>query len=154
SIEIEGRGFTTYLRYPNNRPLDHFQRLSEFASNANSAYHGMALQLSRRFSRNYQFLASYTLSKVIDDAPNATSFVVMNTGDVSKIAQYTLLPRLDRGLGTIDQRHRFVLSGLWDLNYAQGLSNSVARRLLGGWSLAWVVTAQSGRPYSAYLGSD
>lgn len=154
SIEIKGRGFAPYLRYPNERPYDHFQRLSQFTSNAKSVYHGLALQLNRRFSRNYQFLASYTFSKVIDDAPDATAVVSNNFGDDSKIVQYTLFPRLDRGLGNADQRHRFVLSGVWDLNYSQRFNNVAAQRILSGWSLAWILTAQSGRPYSATLNND
>ncbi|MBI1745634.1 MAG: TonB-dependent receptor [Acidobacteria bacterium] len=151
--DIEGSGSLSFLSF-GARPYDHFLRLSRFTSNANSVYHGWALQLNRRFSHNYQFLASYTLSKVIDDAPDATSVVVGNPGDDAKIVQHPTRPNLDRSLGVTDQRHRFVLSGIWDLKYAQGLSHPVARTLLGGWSLAWIFTAQSGRPFAGMVGAD
>ena len=64
-------------------------------------------------------LASYTFSKVIDTAPDATSVVSGNGGDDAKVAQDTLLPNLDRGPGVNDIAHRFVFSAVWDLNYAK-----------------------------------
>ena len=77
------------------------------------------MQLTKRFSQSFQVLASYTFSKVIDDAPDATSVVVANAGDDAKVAQNTLQPNQERGLGVNDVRHRFVFSAVWDLNYAQ-----------------------------------
>ena len=41
----------------------------------------------------------------------------------AKVAQDTLLPNLDRGPGNTDINHRFVFSGVWDLNYARQIAN-------------------------------
>jgi hypothetical protein len=60
----------------------------------------------------------------------------------------------DRGSGVNDQRHRLVLSGIWDLDkYASGFSRSV-RYLLGGWQLSGIFTAQNGQPYSGQVNFD
>jgi hypothetical protein len=135
------------------RPNGNFQRISQFESTANSVYHGLILVVNKRFSQNYQLLASYTFGKVIDDAPDATS-VVPFTFDDSKMVSDPLNIRADHGPGVNDQRHRFVLSAIWDLNrYAQGFSPGV-RYLLGGWQLSGILTAQSGQPYSALLNFD
>jgi hypothetical protein len=164
----------TYLRYPSPttgtpatcpaglfvipssgtcRPNGNFQRIEEVESNANSTYHGLIIQLNKRFGHNYQVLGSYTYGKVIDDAPDATSVVPFSGGDDAKMVSDPGNVRADRAAGINDQRHRFVLSGVWTLNYAQQFSGA-ARQILGGWELSGILTAQSGQPYSAMVNSD
>ena len=58
-----------------------------------------------------------------------------------------------RGPGSNDQRHRFVCSGVWELDYARKLG-PVGRAILGGWQLSGILTAQSGQPYSGLVGFD
>jgi len=142
----------TYLRFTGARPIALFDRISQFEGSANSLYHGLALQLKRRFSGNFQALASYTLGKVIDDVPDATAVVPFSFDD-AKMLYNPLLPRLDRAVGNNDQRHRFVVSGIWDLNYAGNLQ-PVARALLGGWQISAIFTAQAGQPYSGQVNFD
>jgi outer membrane receptor protein involved in Fe transport len=135
------------------RPISGFARIEEFQSSANSIYNGLTVQLNKRLSQNYQFLASYTFGKVIDDNPDATSVVPFSSDD-AKMVQDPLNPRGDRSPGVNDQRHRFVLSAIWDLDgYSHSLSHSV-RYLLGGWQLSGILTAQTGQPYSALVNSD
>jgi hypothetical protein len=145
-VSLAAGGTLTLLRYP-GRLLPNFARISEFQSNSNSVYNGFTASVNRRFSKNFQFLASYTFSKALDDAPDQTS-VVVGTDD-AKVAQYTLLPGLDWGPSVVDQRHRFVVSGVWDLNYAKGIDNVVARKILEGWQLSGIFQAASGRPFSS-----
>jgi hypothetical protein len=143
----------TFNRITQPRPISGFFRIAQFESNSNSVYNGLIFQLNKRFSQNYQFLASYTFSKVIDDVPDATS-VVPFTFDDAKMVSDPLNIRADRGPGVNDQRHRLVLSGIWDLDkYASGFSRSV-RYLLGGWQLSGIFTAQSGQPYSGQVNFD
>jgi hypothetical protein len=128
--------------------------LSQFESTGNSNYNGLALQLTKRFANNFQFLASYTWSAAIDDAPDQTSVVPGNAGDDAKVVQNSLFIRDDRGRSVVDTPHRFILSGVWELNYANGLDNAVARAILGGWSVSGILTANSGFSYSQLIGSD
>jgi len=135
------------------RPIAGFARIEEFESSANSIYNGLTVQVNKRLSQNYQFLASYTLGKVIDDNPDATS-VVPFSGDDAKMLQDPLNPRGDRSAGVNDQRHRLVLSAIWDLDsYARPLPRSW-RYLVGGWQLSGILTAQTGQPYSGLVNSD
>lgn len=143
--------FQSYVRPP--RPIPAFDRIAQFESTANSIYHGLIILVNKRFSNNFQLLASYTYGKAIDDNPDATA-VVPGGSDDAKLVQYPTNTRNDRGSGQNDQRHRFVVSGLWDLNsYAKGLS-PVPRAILGGWELSGILTAQSGQPYSGLVSSD
>jgi hypothetical protein len=143
----------TYRRYPNERRFSNFNRVISFESTANSVYHGLALTLNKRYSRNLMMMTSYTFGKVIDDVPDATA-VVPNSFDDSKFAQDPQNFRDDRGPGINDQPHRFVMSGLWDLRYADAAQNAVVRALAGGWSVSGIFTAQSGQPYSGLLTVD
>jgi len=162
-----------YLRYPNPtgtpatcpaglfvipssstcRPNANFQRIEEVESNANSSYNGLIIQLNKRFGHNYQILGSCTYGKVIDDAPDATSVVPFSGGDDAKMVSDPGNIRADRAAGINDQRHRFVLSGVWNLNYAQRFSGA-AKQIFGGWELSGILTAQSGQPYSAMVNTD
>ena len=135
------------------RPFPNFSRIEEFQSNANSNYNGVTLQLNKRFAKNYQLMAGYTFGKVIDDGPDATSVVPFSFDD-TKMVSDPLNIRADKGPGINDQRHRFVLSGVWNLNYASGMSSAIARGVLGGWELSGIFTAESGQPYSGFLGFD
>jgi hypothetical protein len=141
----------TYLRHP-GRLNPAFGRISLFDSGADSIYHGGFVQLSKRFSQNFQVQTSYTFSKVIDSRPDFTS-VVVGTDD-SKNAQDTLAPNLERGRGNADITHRFVFSGVWDINYAKSLQNPIARNLLRGYQFALIANLQSGRPLTATVGGD
>jgi hypothetical protein len=149
---ISTGGAVNFYRHPGAtapvRPNTAFGRITLFESGADSVYNGGFIQLTKRFSRNFQVLTSYTFSKVIDSAPDATSVVPGNAGDDAKVAQDTLAPNLERGRGVNDIRHRFVFSAVWDLNYAQSLSNAAAKALLGGWTLSTIAQMQSGAPVS------
>ncbi len=149
---ISSGAAVTYMRHPGTgapaRLNAAFGRITLFESGASSIYNGGFVQLTKRFSRNFQLLASYTFSKVIDTAPDATSVVPGNAGDDAKVAADTLAPNLERGLGVNDIRHRFVFSAVWDLNYANSMSNAVAKAALGGWTLSTIAQLQSGQPVS------
>jgi hypothetical protein len=133
------------------RPIPDFYRILVFNSDANSIYHGLAVQVNRRFSRNFQALASYTVSKVIDDNPNVYA---LNPGpDASELVQDPTDPRSDHGPGSNDQRHRFTLAAVWTPNYGNSL-RTVARAFLRGWELSGILTAQSGQPYSGLINFD
>jgi len=135
------------------RPVTGFARIEDFESNSNSVYNGLSLQVNKRLSHNYQLLASYTFGKVIDDGPDATSVVPFSSDDAKMVAD-PLNIRGDRGPGVNDQRHRFVLSGIWNLDSYAGRFSRGARYFLGGWQLSGIFTAESGQPYSANVNFD
>jgi len=81
--------------------------------------------------------------------------VPFNGGDDAKMVQNPLNAAADRALGVTDIRNRIVLSGIWDLGgYAGRVSNPLARTLLAGWTVSGILSAQSGSPYSAFVGAD
>ncbi len=151
TIAVTGGGPTfTYTRY-GTRPIAALNRALQFESSANSVYNGLLVELKRRFTKNFQFLSSYTWSHVIDDAPDATAVVI--GADDGKELYDPLCPRCDRSRSLNDQRHRLVLSGIWQLNYADNLSR-IPKAILGGWEMSAILTAQAGQPYTGFVSSD
>ena len=143
----------TVNRITQPRPVAGFGRIEQFESSSNSVYNGLIIQVNKRLSQNYQLLGSYTFGKVIDDVPDATSVVPFSSDD-AKMVSDPLNFRADRGPGVNDQRHRFVLSGIWDLDsYAHPLP-AWGRQILGGWQFSGIFTAESGQPYSAMVNFD
>lgn len=104
-------------------------QLLRYESAANSFYHALFVQASRRFSRALTFNAHYTFGKSIDEAT-----------DVHFLPHDSLNTRRDRGLSTFDQRHRFVASGVGRAPF--------------GITIAPIVTASSGRPFNVVTGLD
>jgi outer membrane receptor protein involved in Fe transport len=158
---ISTGGSITYYAHPvaasgsgPARPIPAFGRIAVFESGADSIYNGAFIQLTKRFSRNFQVLASYTFSKSLDDAPDATSVVPGNAGDDAKVAQDTLNPNHERGRGVNDIRHRFVFSSVWDLNYANSLPSAPLKALVHGWTLSTIAQLQSGIPLSIAATGD
>lgn len=143
----------SYQKYSATRPITAFTRISLFQSNADSTYNGFAAQLNKRFSKRYQGSLSYTWSHVIDNAPDATSVVVGNSGDDAKVAMYPTRPELDRGNGGADIRHRLTVSYLANFGKVANLPVA-ANYLLSDWSFSGILTAQSGMPYSAMVSGN
>lgn len=141
----------TFNRFTLPRPIPGFGRIVSIESAASSIYHGLAVHVSKRVSYHFEFHASYTLSKVIDDNPEPIA-VDPGPSDNLLLSDATN-PRADRGSGVNDQRHRFALSGVWELRYADRLPRT-ACAILGGWQLSGIFTAQSGLPYSGMLNFD
>ena len=97
----------------------------------------MQLTLQKRFSRGFQIRANYTFSKAIDD-----------TSDFVQ-AQQPSNPynaRAERALSTEDQRHRFTMTGLWELPFRGAI--------LGNWTLSTNWIFRSGTPQNVRVGSD
>ena len=149
---IQGDGTTSFNYYP-TRPFTNFARVIEFESTAKSRYNGLTLELNKRFSHNWQAKLAYTLGKVTDTKPDQTAVVPQSSDD----AKFAFDPKnfsIDDAPGDNDVRHRIVLSGVWNLDYAGGLQNPFLRGLASGWTLSGIITYQTGQPYSAYVNGD
>jgi hypothetical protein len=135
------------------RPISAFNRIEQFEGSSGSLYHGLAIQLNKRLRKGFQFTTSYTWSHVIDDNPDATA-VVPGGSDDAKMVQFPTFAGTDRSSGQNDQRHRFVVSGIWNLDsYTKGMS-AASRYILGGWEPSGIFTEQSGQPYSGLVAGD
>jgi len=113
-----------------------FGNINQVNSNGNSNYNALWVTLNKHFSHGLQFLSSYTFSKSLD-------YNSLSTGE-SYIIQNAYNPRGDYGPSEFDVRHRFVLSGFYQLPFK-------ANRLVAGWEVGTVFQAQSGNPLNPTL---
>jgi Carboxypeptidase regulatory-like domain len=152
--EIGIAGTTTVLKFgefTRARPIAGFDRVLLYESSANSNYQGLAVQLNKRLSHNFQLFGSYTWSKVIDDNPD--QYAVQPGGADAQFLSDSSNPLADRSAGVNDQRHRLSLSGIWQLAYRNRLPRS-ARMVFSGWETSGILVAQTGQPYSGYVDFD
>ena len=112
--------------------------LVEMESEGSNWYNGLEASITKSLRHGLQFLASYTYSKTLDtdgsDINGTSSGNALTLGDQNS-------PRQRWGRASFDRTHRFVFSETWDV---PGPLSGLERRILGDWTLAAVVTIQSG----------
>jgi hypothetical protein len=109
-----------------------------------SDYNGLSVNLRKRLTANYEFLVSYTWSHAIDDSTD----VVSN----SDAPQSNFAPNAERSVSTFDQRHRLVLSGVFNSGHLAG--SSFVPAVFSYFTLAPIFEISSGRPFNILTGSD
>jgi hypothetical protein len=115
------------------------------SSEGSSIYYGMSASVLKRFGKGFQFRASYTYSKAIDDV---TDF---NGG----LTPYLPTRRyLERGLSSFDLRHSFVGSGTFESPFQAGPGHNWIARALADIALSPIVTLRSGFPFNLFIGRD
>jgi len=117
-----------------------FGGMSPNVSDGNSVYHGLTANLRKRFSSNWEMLASYTWSHAIDDSTDL---------ETPLSPQDNFHPN-ERSNSAFDQRHRFVWSGV----FQSGKANGNLSPLLSDWTIAPIIEVSSGRPFAILTGAD
>jgi carboxypeptidase family protein/TonB-dependent receptor-like protein len=123
--------------------------LTAFEPEGASTYHGLATQLTRRFSNGLQFIAAYTYSHLIDNSTadfHTTDITPRRAQDFQDLAA-------DRANSALDHRHRFTLTLLYDEPFFKN-SNAFLKNSLGNWEIAPIYTYQSGEWATAQDGVD
>jgi len=106
--------------------------LVEHQSDANSIYNSLWATVTQKTSHGLQFNASYTYSHSIDDSSrNLEGVFFQNSYNIS----------LGRASSDFDARHRFVANAIYTLPFK-------GNRLISGWEVAPIFTAQSGNPFT------
>ncbi|HSK72328.1 MAG TPA: carboxypeptidase regulatory-like domain-containing protein [Pyrinomonadaceae bacterium] len=135
----------TLPRFTGARPNANFGRITEIRDTISSEYYGLVLQANRRLTRGLQFQTSYTYSMARDNGQTSQTFtnpnVPLNPFDLD----------LEYGTSNLDIPHRFVASAVYAPGtlFGVGRNSSLGRAIFGGFTIAPIVTIQSGRPYSA-----
>ena len=112
-------------------------------------------KLEQRFSHGLSYLVSYTRSKLMDDASSVFDAQIL-AGPVANFpVADSFNRRLERDYSTGDIPHVFVASFVWDLPWGSGRRfepHGLAGALLNDWTLAGIVTLQSGVPIADHAG--
>jgi hypothetical protein len=103
----------------------------------NSNYNALWVTANKRLGKGLQFNASNTFSKSIDYNSHSSQGVTVQDS-------YNL--RNDRGLSDFDVRHRFVISGLYELPFK-------GNQFKEGWQLSFIEQSQGGNPVTLLAGN-
>jgi hypothetical protein len=102
------------------------------------------IDLKKRFSNNFQFLASYTWSHSIDDSSDLQTLL---------LPQDNRNFRAEKATSLFDQRHRFVFSGVL-ASPAAWRSGDGWHQFLSDFTLAPIFEISSGRPFNILSNQD
>ncbi len=131
-------------------PLPEFNSTAtSFPALGNSIYHSGAIDVQHRFSKGFFLRGDYTYAHNIDDATNELFSSRVNPRrplDWRNLA-------LDRGNSTLDVRHKFALSWVWDLPRAP-IGNGFFNHVVNGWEWTGNYLVQSGQPISILTDTD
>ncbi|HZT30444.1 MAG TPA: hypothetical protein VFA33_11200 [Bryobacteraceae bacterium] len=132
------------------RPYPQFQTLYvEGMPLGHSNYHSFQLQFTKRFSASV-LGAAYTISKAIGDTESRSDWLEGGAQGTSMGFMDPNNRRLDRSLAVADTPQRLVFNYVVDLPLGKGrrLLNNLGpiNRLVSGWQLSGVYTAQVGGP--------
>src|ERR1700751_5929298 len=132
-----------------------YASVGEIAGTANSAYNALETSIRKRFGHGISFLASYTLSKSIDDVSsfNITGSASQPVGGEEDIPENPFDLAAERGRSMFDSRHRLVLSYQWSVPYWRH-ANTWYQHFLGNWQFNGIVTVQSGTPFTVFDSTD
>ena len=133
------------------KPFPQYNGVNDtFGFVGNTRYHALQVYLTQRISRGLTFQTNYTWSRSIDN--NGT----FRSGyDIPAFAatdgQFHAARSLDKSLSLGDQRHKFVLTGAYQLPFGKGElggQHAITRALLGGFQFSTIFQAYSGAPLS------
>jgi Carboxypeptidase regulatory-like domain/TonB dependent receptor len=109
-----------------------------YAPQATSTYHGLALQLNRRYSNGLGFIGAYTWSHLLDDA-TATNF---STYLSPRRAQDFQNLKADWSSSALDRRQRFTFTPFYDFRPFQD-GNWLMKNIVGNWNISGTYTYES-----------
>jgi hypothetical protein len=133
------------------RPFPLYRDVIFWETGGKQIYHGLTVNLERRFQRGLSYQVTWTWAKNISDNLNRSE------------GGYTLENAHDRIRERSDERytprHRLVANAIWELPFGAGrrfLNRSRAlNQILGGWQLTSVYIAQTGQYLTpSFSGSD
>lgn len=116
------------------RPYPNYSGITWTDATGYAEYNALLAKFQRRLSKGLDLLASYTLSKTIDNTQDG----VPNQDPLNRAA--------DEGLASFDRRHRFVLSASYELPFRTVV--------LHDWHVSAILTATTGMPLTAVLNGD
>ena len=129
---------------------------------ASSWYHAMQVRFQKRTSHNLSFEGSYTISKSTDNSSAGRNNFIGTLSSVGGI-NVGLPQQLDRlnlehAISANDTPQRLAAAVVLDLpigrkQWLGGDMNRLADAAVGGWSIATIITEQSGQPMALGMAS-
>ena len=113
------------------------QTITSYVPAGNSRYNGLALQVTKRYTKNFSYLLAYTWSHAQDDSTatvNSTDFPPRRGQDFQNL-------RADWSDSALDHRHRFTFTPVYDIRFFNN-RNWILKNVVSNWSLTGEFTFQ------------
>lgn len=120
------------------RPFKGYDAMNIFSTEFTSNYHSLQVSVQKRFSANSLLNLNYTWSHALTDAQTDFSTPVL-TSD----------PHFDYGPSQFDRRNILNVNYVYNLPFFRSQQGLVGH-VLGGWEVSGIITAYSGRPFTAF----
>jgi len=122
-------------------------------SRGDSSYNALQVDVTRRISVGLSVRGVYTWSKTLDDGDSLNQ---TTAGNAPGLVSNPFNLAVDKGLATFDVRNVGVVNAIYALPFGrgQGYASDLEgwkNGLVGGWSVASIVTAESGFPFTPQL---
>ncbi len=126
-----------------------FTNINRRGNNGASLYNALNVRVDVRNIGNsgLNLRTNYTYAHAFD---NLSSTFSESDNNINLGLLDPFNPRLDRGSADFDVRHRWVLSGTWDIPFARSVTSPLRKRVFDGWTVAPIVTVRSGFPFTLY----
>ena len=137
--------------YPNNSlaAFGSEQNIIAYAPEASSSYNGLALQLNKRFSKNFSYILAYTWSHLLDDA-TATNFSTYLTPRRPQDFQDL---QADWASSALDHRQRFTFTPIYDWKPFKS-RGWLLRNVAGNWNISGTYTYETPEYATVQSGID
>lgn len=104
----------------------------------NSRYNGLALQMTKRYSKNFSYIAAYTWSHNFDDSTATNFSTILSPRRVQDFQNM----REEWASSALDRRHRLTLTPVYDFRpFPKG--NWMMKNVIGNWNISGTYTFQS-----------
>jgi hypothetical protein len=140
-MDLDTNASMIYNSGNNGRP--YFSRFNRQGTNrtrtnlGKTTYHGLQMKIDRRWRNGLLVTNSYTYGKAMN--------YVDENGGIGTPIDFDL----SWGLAGFNRKHQWVATSVYELPFGPNkrwLSNSLLGRVIGGWQLSGIFTAQSGLP--------
>jgi hypothetical protein len=129
-------------------------------SNDFSTYHGLQMQIERRYANGFTGQFSYVWSKSLDTRSFDPVFTLASSGTAQSAGSSPFdiyNRRMNYARSDFDRTHTFQSNFLYELPFGRGKrfaanSHGALDRVIGGWQVAGIVRWYSGRPFTAFSG--
>ena len=115
----------------------------------NSRYNGLAVQVNKRYSKGFSYIAAYTWSHNFDDS-TATNFSTILS---PRRAQDFQNQRAEWASSALDRRHRLTLTPMYDFRPFQS-GSWLLKNIVGNWNISGTYTFQSPEYATVQSGVD
>jgi hypothetical protein len=107
-----------------------------------SHYNALQITVDKRFSHGLSFLSAYTWSHSLDVSSSFENVAFQTAGSFDPYGRF----QNDYGSSSFDARHRWVISGIYNIPSLHKLWAVLPSRAFDGWQVSAINTLQSGFP--------